>query len=58
MSRVYKSSVQCLLLVLWKQLVSGGTREKMCLSICFKVYNAGAERMCSGGLFQATGQTT
>jgi len=42
-----------------KQLLSEvGTREKMRIDHVFKVDNVGAERVCSGRLFQATGPAT
>jgi len=59
MASHYKGAVKCSLLALWKQLVSEvGTREKMCLEMFSKVDDKGAERMCSGRLFQPTGPAT
>jgi len=53
--------IQCSLLILCKkQLVSevGTWENDIVLSLFLNVVNVGAERMCSGRLFQATGRAT
>jgi len=51
-------TVQCTLLILCETVSEVGTRERCVLSMFLKVDNVGAERLCSGWLFQANGPAT